>query len=310
MSLLEEILRGQAAAAVRRDALLQAALGYARKGFQIVPTATPGEDGGCSCREGRACDAVGKHPRVKGWREVASTDERMIRQWWRWWPSANIAVATGAGSGIIGLDVDTRSGGLASLARLEAARGALPATPTQRSGGGGLHVFLTHPGGVVPNLSGDRAIRPGVEIKGDGGLITLAPSRHASGTLYGWAEGRGLDDVPLAPVPDWVLGLITEKRTTSSRAPRGRATRSSFPGARLWHVILTALAARGPVTGPDGSGNFRTRCVSSTHPDAHPSMDVSVRGFVCRACGLSGGFHSLAKRLGLTPAGIAAVARE
>ena len=65
----------------------------------------------CSCFRGEKCEDPGKHPRIKGWEEAATTDEGKIRAWWARWPEANIGIMTGAESGFVVLDVDPRHGG-------------------------------------------------------------------------------------------------------------------------------------------------------------------------------------------------------
>jgi hypothetical protein len=293
-------------------ALVTAALAYARRGWRVIPYARPLRytEGvvGCSCAEGPGCAAPGKHPCITNWLVAATTDEATLRAWWAQWPRANLAIATGAASGLVVLDVDPRNGGRDSLVALEDTHGALPPTPVEVTGGAGCHVFLQHPGGIIPNLSGPQAIAPGLDLRGDGGAVVVSPSQHATGRRYQWHPERSPHDVAVAPAPAWLLDLIHQRGARAS-IDRARAARFTPPAGspKLLAAVLLVLQARGPVTGPDGRGNFRTRCVSPTHPDRHPSMDVSPRGFVCRSCRVSGGVHALARRLGLSPAGIAAL---
>ena len=75
--------------------MLNKALGYARRGWPVVPLHTP-KDGRCDC--GKAdCASPAKHPRTKNGLNDATTDERAIRRWWRLWPDTNIGLATGGG---------------------------------------------------------------------------------------------------------------------------------------------------------------------------------------------------------------------
>ena len=84
--------------------LLKAALGYAAKGWLVLPIHTP-TGSGCSCPK-HYCTSIGKHPRNHNGLTGASTDEKKIRGWWARWPHANVGIATGVGSGIFVLDVD------------------------------------------------------------------------------------------------------------------------------------------------------------------------------------------------------------
>lgn len=162
--------------------LVAAALGYANHGWPVLPLHTAVGDR-CSCGDA-ACAHPGKHPRIKTGRDHAraTTDVSLIRKWWRQWPTANIGVVTGARSGLVVVDVDPRHGGLDSLRQLEAEHGQLPSAPTVITGSGGLHLYFRHPGGRVPNRVG---LYPGIDLRGDGGLVVCPPSLHAQGS-YRW----------------------------------------------------------------------------------------------------------------------------
>ena len=122
-----------------------------------------------------------------------------VEVWFRRWPGANLALVTGAVSGIVVIDVDPRHGGASGLEQMERERGALPPTVEARSGGGGRHLYLRHPGHAVRNRAG---MWPGVDLRGDGGYIIAPPSVHASGSPYVWTRSPGT--VALATAPDWL----------------------------------------------------------------------------------------------------------
>jgi hypothetical protein len=136
----------------------------------------------------------------------ATTDEEIIRMWWAKWPDAHIGMATGAGSGVWVLDEDPRHGGDNSRHGLEQDYGKLPNTRQSVTGSKGSHRFFLHPGLKVKN---EIAIAPGLDIRGDGGLVILPPSGHISGNTYQW---DGLDGVkaPIANAPGWLLGMVSE----------------------------------------------------------------------------------------------------
>src|SRR6187399_1928561 len=81
---------------------LLAALGYAKRGWAVLP-----------------CRPRGKSPANKHGFKDATTDKAAIVGAWAANPSANVGIATGAASKIVVLDVDPRNGGDASLAELE-----------------------------------------------------------------------------------------------------------------------------------------------------------------------------------------------
>ena len=177
------------------------ALAYAARDWAVFPLHSI-LSGRCSCR--RNCPHPAKHPIVRHGLHEATTDQRTIRSWWDRWPWANIGVATGARSGIVVVDVDPRSGGDESLARLETLMGSLPQTLTVRTGGGGRHLVYAHPGGELRNTAGRLAgvaeALPGVDLRGDGGYIVAAPSRHRSGAAYAWIDPAA----PVAAAPGWL----------------------------------------------------------------------------------------------------------
>jgi Protein of unknown function (DUF3987)/Bifunctional DNA primase/polymerase, N-terminal/Primase C terminal 1 (PriCT-1) len=183
--------------------MVRAALWYAKHGLPVFPVHSA-RDGRCTC--GKVdCEHPGKHPRTAHGHKDATTDTHKIEAWWQEWPSANIAIPTGAVSGLFVLDIDPRNGGNESLEHLVAEHGPLPDTAEQMTGGGGRHIVLRHPGIAVP-----KTLAQGIDLKGDGGYIVVAPSIHVSGKRYEWdgiAGARALLDP--APVPAWLLHLIT-----------------------------------------------------------------------------------------------------
>ena len=137
----------------------------------------------------------------------STTDPRIIRAWSERWPNAGVAVRTGAESSIFVLDVDPKNGGDDSLTTLRAQYGDTPATVEALTGGGGRHLIFKHPGRLVQNST--SALGPGLDIRGDGGYIVVAPSLHASGKKYEWEISSRPESVRPAPAPDWLLLLLT-----------------------------------------------------------------------------------------------------
>ena len=75
------------------------------------------------------------------------------------------------------LDVDLDKGGLDSLIALQQAGLAIRGTAAQLSGSGlSFHLLYRHPGGTVPNSAG--RLGDGLDVRGDGGYVVGAPSRH------------------------------------------------------------------------------------------------------------------------------------
>ena len=143
-----------------------------------------------------------KRPAVpwKRFQEQVATG-KTLRDWFERTPDFNVAIVTGALSGIVVVDVDPRHGGDESLRELEGLHGKLPKTVEAVSGGGGRHVYFSHPGTEVHNRTG---IAPGIDLRGDGGCIVAPPSIHPSGNRYRWARGRAPGKVKLARLPKWL----------------------------------------------------------------------------------------------------------
>ena len=191
----------------------------------------------------------GKRPLVR-WeafqRRPPSADE--VRSWFAQRPDANVAVVTGAVSGLVVLDVDPRHGGVASLAGWERQHGALPHTVEAQTGGGGRHLYFAHPGSELRNRVG---VAPGLDLRGDGGVVVAPPSLHPTGGRYRWLPGHAPDEARPAPLPGWLLeiargdaprgghSLSWWRTRVQERVPEGQRndTIASFTGHLLWHGL-------------------------------------------------------------------------
>lgn len=212
------------------------------------------DDGTCACGGIPGC-SPGKHPITEHGLKDATRDPQIIRRWWGRWPEANVAIATG--NGLFVLDDDPRHGGDLTLEALEVTHGRLPDTPTVLTGGAGFHHFLRSPDGVeIRNNVG--ALGPGLDIRGDGGYVIAPPSNHASGRTYAWECSLRVDELPIAPAPQWLLGLIAQASTSNNgkrfetppKIPEGQRNASLFGLGRALHArklnyeeILAALRA-------------------------------------------------------------------
>jgi hypothetical protein len=234
-----------------QNARLDAALEYATRGWQTLPIHSSAE-ARCSCGEG--CSRPGKHPRTPHGVKDATVDADIIRSWWAQWPDANVAIATGTASGIIVLDVDGTAG-IESLHDLEAQHGVLLDGPRVRTGGGGRHIYLKHPGGVVRNRVG---LAPGLDLRADGGYVVAPPSVHVSGGVYAWLTSPEAD---LPPAPEWLLQLASARRGQDEPAAAQPASTShtSHEGAAGTTTPYGAAALRDAAervrTAPEGTRN-------------------------------------------------------
>lgn len=193
---------------------------YARRGWPVIPIWWVEEvDGRYRCGCGNPlCEAPGKHPLAALGRGLAgaSTSPDQVREWWRRWPRANVAVATGERSGIVAIDCDVRDehDGLVEFMQWCAGYGIdLPHTLTMETGSGGRHVLLRHPPDVkIRNVT---SWLEHVDVKSSGGYIVAPPSLHATGRVYRWLSAPG---TPVAEMPQ---GLVTALLTARSRPGTG-----------------------------------------------------------------------------------------
>lgn len=173
--------------------LKDAALAYLNFGFSIVP-------------------ARGKVP-LKNWKryQIQKPTTSEIESWWTENPEANIAVITGKISGIVVVDVDGVKTDL-----------ELPLTPISLSSPGHFHHFYKYPG--VRVKSSTSLVAPGVDIRGDGGVIILPPSVHfnknnGSDGIYQWIKQP--EEMELANCPNWLLNYTNNKSTNLSESKIG-----------------------------------------------------------------------------------------
>ena len=168
---------------------LDGALGLARRGMRVHP-----------CRPGE------KAPLLEDWPSKASLDQRTIESWWRRWPTANVAVATGGTMRLLVVDVDPDGGGEASMGVLERDHGAIPATVETITPRGGRHLYLiVPPDRPMPGNSAGR-VGAGIDTRGDGGYVLVPPS--VTMEAYRWADDRAPWQRPLEPGPAWLVHLL------------------------------------------------------------------------------------------------------
>ncbi len=197
---------------VTKDAVLLAALDYAALGWNVFPCHGIA-NGKCTC--GREdCPDPGKHPRTRHGFKDAVRDENTIREWWRRWPSANVAVC--CGNGLVVLDVDGAEGRNA-LKNLVDERKHLPLTGIVKTGRG-FHYYFTTDGKSIRTTDVVR----GLEIRGDGAYVIAPPSQHHSGASYEWMANSGPKCI--TAVPGWLALIGGDGRTKTRLADEDHET--------------------------------------------------------------------------------------
>lgn len=169
---------------------LDAALAYAARGWHIYP-----------CFPGTKAKTNLK------WRTASTTNVTQITRWWTKSPNATICLDCEK-SGLAVLDLDQKDGkdGRAALDWHEVMYGQLPQTLMQRTASGGTHLIFKGPIKTTVGANDkDGAIKvglgEGIDTRGKGGMIVLAPTKLPSGQ-YEW-----LNDLAPAALPQWVADL-------------------------------------------------------------------------------------------------------
>ena len=162
-----------------RNSLVEHALQYAARGWAVFPCHSAIErDGklGCTCGR-KSCHSPAKHPLTKRGFKDASMAPQQIEAWWRQWPWANVAIATGTRSGgLVVIDVDG-SQGADELKALCATFGPLPPTLVAKTGNG-WHLYFHCPTPLPSSARGH------LHVRGENGYVLAPPSRHVSGNDY------------------------------------------------------------------------------------------------------------------------------
>ena len=188
------------------NSLLQWARYYHEIGFSVIPVYTVDQDGICTCKKKYECKNAGKHPAVNWQRftKKRADDDQLIFWFDGMDHSHNIGLVTGSVSkNIFVIDVDTGEGkvGLETLDNVQMAHDDLPITATAKTGSGGKHIFLRAPHNFHVKTD-TNLIGKGIDVRGEGGFVVAAPSRHASGNRYTY----DMDEI--ADAPNWVLAMV------------------------------------------------------------------------------------------------------
>ncbi|TWT41450.1 hypothetical protein KOR42_48030 [Thalassoglobus neptunius] len=188
---------------------LDAALGYAADGMLVLPVHSV-KDGRCSCERIRGpkehhCRSPGKHPLTLNGLRDASAVKRVVRQWWKDNPHANVAIQTGRSSDLLVVDLDTKRSAN-GVEQFEALFGSVKeiGCPLVRTGSGGLHLLFSYPSEKkLSSCQGIHGLQ--IDLRAQDGYVLVPPSANLDGSYRleeGTFESRG--EVPVE-ILQWIL---------------------------------------------------------------------------------------------------------
>jgi|SRR5215207_8212082 len=138
-----------------------------------------------------------KRPLIPGGRNAATTDERLIREWFARWPDALASIPTGPESGLWVLDVDGEAGRRSLsvlLARLGLEHVADLSRVIVRTPSGGIHLYFRLGAGETPRTR-PSDIAPGLDTRGIGGSIMAPGNVLPNGRRYKLIDGADLPEM-------------------------------------------------------------------------------------------------------------------
>ena len=214
-------------------AILDAAIEYAEAGYAVIPV--------------KRSD---KAPYTPNGLADASKDADTLRQWWQRWPEANVAVVCGHVSGdlfVIDIDIKPEKGkhGDEELLKWQAKYGDFPETVKQRTGSGGQHQFFRDPN-IALYKNKVNAI-PGIDVRGEGSYVVVAPSVYEDGSVYEWEGASILDTIEVADANESVTKLLAlnprDQKGETSLQERETISMKDVPEGQRNSTIYSAACA-------------------------------------------------------------------
>jgi hypothetical protein len=242
--------------------MLEAALEYAAAGFRVLPV----------CPD--------KVPHIKEWQKKATTDEATIRDWFHRWPRARLGIAGDTESGVVFVDLDTKSGddGIANWQAYLQFKGIdVPPTVVVETPNQGRHLWFRDAVGYK-TLTGSPAA--GVDVRAEGGFVLVPPSQGYT-FLREWTP-----DTVLPDLPDGVRERAGQKGPTTAVAEPEPSTPEYARSAFALSLAELAVAEEG--TRNDTLNTAAYQAAGHVADGSLPIPEETARGML-RAAALHGG---------------------
>ncbi len=202
----------------RTQDTVSAALSYAALGWPVFPVNSR------------------KLPLTPHGKNDATLDRAVIKAWWARFPNAVPSIVTGAPSGVVALDIDIREAGSGFDTLEEMGIAFHPVTVTAHSPSGGAHCLFRSPEQHVATIAGK--IGRFLDVRGDGGSLILPP-----GPGRFWDPVLGLDETPLAPMPEWMVLPVTSQPPRRRLRPDQKQPLSRYAEAALDGAVKQIVTA-------------------------------------------------------------------
>ena len=145
-------------------------------------------------------DQRGKHPVPAHWSEESSADPKVLAAITAA-RTVNLGIDCGA-SGLLVIDQDTPDG----LRKYAASIGQeVPETFEVMTHADRSHLYFQQPPGITIGNPAALKRPAGCDVRGKGGYVVGAGSKHASGEEYTAVDSAA----PIAPAPQWLITLLT-----------------------------------------------------------------------------------------------------
>lgn len=233
------------------------------------------------------CVPGGKRPiTTRGFHE-ATTDAAHVVSWWGQRPAANLAIPTGAASGLVVVDIDVHKVDGCVAARNAARSGLLPEplavvrTPT-----GGRHLYF--PADAEHEQRSWQVGRAGIDFRGDGGYIIVPPSQRM---IDGRRMPYRVESVAAGPV-----ARLDAQRLRDFLDPRPKYTTVAAPPGG-WPLDVARLASH-VANRPEGERNlglFKAACRMAEHGHS-PREALDALALAASQSGL--GEHEITRTVG------------
>jgi hypothetical protein len=190
---------------------LTVALAVAKAGLPVFPA---------SVTFNKTKNRWDKKPRITGWQNNASTDEKQLREWWRAWPDAVPGIELGR-AGLVMIDTDRhgRDDGVANFAVLVAQHGPLPDHPIATTAGGGEHHYFKQPSGEPFGNTEGALHGKEINVRGKGGWAVAPGAVRPDGKRWGPAGlTKAHHDNAIPILPDWIAELIRSAQRANEKA--------------------------------------------------------------------------------------------